>query len=125
MAGGRLGASPQAGRENLTGAADQHGHLIGDEAHVAGGASQHRQAGTVADRHDHQQTPVHLDHRLFDQTAIHTAGTTLSQAGQPRGDGGEPVGFRPVQARWETATGESVGRHDHGVGHPGVRLAKL
>lgn len=44
-------------------------------------------------------------------------GATLGQAGQPRSDGGELVGFRPVQAVRDRDR-EPVGRHDHRVGHP-------
>jgi hypothetical protein len=36
-----------------SGAADQHGRLVGNYAHIARRASQHRQAGAVADRHHH------------------------------------------------------------------------
>jgi hypothetical protein len=39
---GGLELGPQAGGEDIPGAADQHGHLIGDHPHVAGGADQHR-----------------------------------------------------------------------------------
>jgi hypothetical protein len=34
-----LELGPQRGGEDVTGAADQHGHLVGDHAHVARGAS--------------------------------------------------------------------------------------
>ena len=36
---GGLELGPQRGGEDVTGAADQHGHLVGDHAHVARGAS--------------------------------------------------------------------------------------
>ena len=39
---GGLELGPQRGGKDVTGAADQHGHFVGDHAHVAGGASQHR-----------------------------------------------------------------------------------
>jgi hypothetical protein len=43
---GGLELGPQAGGEDIAAAADQQGHLVGDHAHIAGGAGQHRQAGT-------------------------------------------------------------------------------
>src|SRR5215218_6257848 len=114
---GGLELGPQPGSEDIAAAADQQGHLVGDHGHITGGGGQHREAGTVADRHDHQQAPVHLDHRLFDQPTLHTAGATLGQAGQPGGDGGELVGFGPVQALGGRDR-KPVGRHHQRVGHP-------
>jgi hypothetical protein len=43
---------------------------------------------------------------------------------QPEADGDELVGLGPIQALGGHDR-EPVGRHHHGMGHPGVRLAKL
>jgi hypothetical protein len=51
-------------------------------------------------------------------------GATLGQAGQPGGDGGELVGFRPVQAVGDRDR-QPVGRHHHRVGHPWGALGEV
>jgi hypothetical protein len=78
MPGGRLGARSQAGGEDVTDAGDQHGHLVGDHAHVTRGGGQHGQAGAVADRRDEQEPRLHLHNGLLDEPTIKAAGPTLA-----------------------------------------------
>jgi hypothetical protein len=95
---GGLELCPQAWGEDLAGAGDQGRHLVADSAHVAGGGGQHGQG--------------------------RSSGRRPGSGWPPRGDGGQLVGHRPVQALGDRDR-QAVGRHHHGVGDTGVRLAKL
>jgi hypothetical protein len=66
----------------------------------------------------------HLDHRLFDQPAVHTAGATLGQAGQPGGDGASWSALGRSR-RSEATTGSPSADITSACATPGVRLAKL
>jgi hypothetical protein len=59
--------------------------------------------------------------KVFPELALAAAQRRLQQ---PEADGGELVGLGPIQALGGRDR-EPVGRHHHGMGHPGVRLAKL
>jgi hypothetical protein len=61
--------------------------------------------------------PVHLDHRLLEESAVEQAGGALGEAGQAGGDRGELVGHRPVQPVGDRDR-QPVGRDDHRVGDP-------
>ena len=124
MAEGGLELGLEAGGEDIAGAGDEHGHPVGDHP-----TSQAEAASTV------RQEPSLIAMTASRPRSISTTawvtsppsmqwGATLGQAGQPGDDGGELVGFRPVQAVGDRDR-QPVGRHHHRVGHPWVRWAKL
>src|SRR5437868_8244072 len=110
--------SPDRRREHLPGALHQNGHLVGDQAHVAGRRGQHRQAGTVADGDHQHQSVLHLHHRLLDPAALEDPGGALDQTDQSRRDRRELVG---------AVGGKTLGVGDRqpvGGDHHGVRDAR-
>src|SRR5215471_18610887 len=102
----------------------QHRNLICDLVEIGIDRREHRQARSVADRHDHQHPLPHGDQGLGDRAAVEHRGGPLGQADEAGGDRGEalkairgyPLGHRQRHP---------VGGHDGSMSHIGYALGEV
>jgi DNA-binding transcriptional LysR family regulator len=74
---GSVGLLPGGRGQLAADSLDEQAHLVGDKTQIALGRGQHGKAGAVADRHDHEQSFLHLHHCLNHVAALERLGGPL------------------------------------------------
>src|SRR5580700_1778519 len=95
-------AAAHFGRQGGAHTLDQQRHLVGHQAHVAVGCSQHSQARAIADGHNDKQATLHLHDGLRHGATLEHARRALRQARQPGGNCCklvDPVRREPMRER--------------------------
>src|SRR5262249_55105772 len=109
---GRRG--PGEHRQMRPDALDQDRHLIGDEANVGRGRTEHGQAASLAGRGHEQEDVVHLDDGLADAAAAEVLAGAPREALEACRHGGQVLGIFAGEAL-RGPDGEAVAGEDEGL----------